>query len=151
MLFHELKPKTFKDMVALDSSSHNSFSWNKIGSGKINLYHFQQMISSESFKKYPCFTREDFFDYLLESNIERSLAFDASECIRKGFACSVGERKERFDALEIPDEIKEVAGNYLYLFPRAHGIEYILLYAELAYYAKIDSRAFSKIIFKKKA
>lgn len=149
MLFHELKPKTFKDMVALDSSSHNSFSWNKIGAGKINLYHFQQMISSESFKKYPCFTREDFFDYLLESDIERSLAFDASECIRKGFACSVGERKERFDALEIPDEIKEVAGNYLYLFPRAHGIEYILLYAELAYYAQIDSRAFSKIFFRK--
>ena len=53
------------------------------GAGKINLYRFQQMISSESFKKYPCFTREDFFDYLLESNIERSLAFDASECIRK--------------------------------------------------------------------
>lgn len=53
--------------------------------------------------------------------------------------------------MEIPDEIKEVAENYLYLFPRAHGIEYILLYAELAYYAKIDSRAFSKIIFKKKA
>ena len=58
-------------------------------------------------------------------------------------------QKDRFDAMEIPEEIKEVAGNYLYLFPRAHGIEYILLYAELAYYAKIDSRAFSKIIFKK--
>ena len=86
---------------------------------------------------------------MLESDIERSLAFDASECIRKGFACSVGERKERFDALEIPDEIKEVARNYLYLFPRAHGVEYIFLYSQLAYYAQTNRQAFSKIIFKK--
>ena len=149
MLFHDLKPKTFKDMVALDSSSHNSFSWNKNGAGELDMYQFQQVISSESFKKYPCFTREDFFDYLVESGVPNSLAFNASECIRKGHASSVGDRKKQFDALEIPDEIKDVAGNYLYLFPRGHGIEYILMYAELAYYAKIDSRAFSKIVFKK--
>lgn len=148
MLFHELKPKTFKDMAALDSSSHNSFSWSS-DAGRIDLYHFQQMISSEAFKKYPCFTRDDFFDCLLESGVKRTLAFDASEYIRKGYAaCSAGERKQQFDALEIPDEIKEVAGNYLYLFPRAHEIEYMLLYAKIAYYAKIDSRAFSRIIFK---
>lgn len=61
----------------------------------------------------------------------------------------MGKRKEQFDAMEIPDEIKDVAGNYLYLFPRGHGIEYILLYAELAYYAQVDSKAFSKIVFKK--
>ena len=148
MLFHELKPKTFKDMVALESSTHSSFSWKKLGAERFDLFRFQQMISSDVFKKYPCFTREDFFDYLLEAGIDRALAFDASEYIRKGYACSVGERKEQFDALQIPDEIKEVAGNYRYIFPRAHGVEYILLYAQLAYYARIDSRAFSKIIFK---
>ena len=148
MLFHELKPKTFKDMVALESSTHSSFSWKKLGAERFDLFRFQQMISSDVFKKYPCFTREDFFDYLLEAGIDRALAFDASEYIRKGYACSVGERKEQFDALQIPYEIKEVAGNYLYIFPRAHGVEYILLYAQLAYYARIDSRAFSKIIFK---
>lgn len=149
MLFHEMKPKTFKDMVALDSSSHNSFSWNKNNAEGINLYCFQKMISSDAFKKYPCFTREDFFDYLLESGLERSLAFEASERIRKGHACSTKENKELFDSLPIPDDMKEVSRNYWYVFPRAHGIEYILLYAQLAYYARIDSRAFSKIMFKK--
>ena len=108
------------------------------------------MISSDAFKKYPCFTQEDFFDYLLESGLERSLAFEASERIRKGHACSTKENKELFDSLPIPDDMKEVARNYWYVFPRAHGIEYILLYAQLAYYARIDSRAFSKIMFKKK-
>ena len=51
----------------------------------------------------------------------------------------------------LPDEIKEVAKNYMYIFPRAHCIEYMLLYAKLAYYAKVDSRAFGKIVFKKKS
>ena len=51
--------------------------------------------------------------------------------------------------MPIPDEIKEVAKNYLYLFPRAHCTEYVLTYARLAYYAKVDSRAFSKVKFKK--
>lgn len=150
MLFHELKPKTFKEMVALEASSHNSFSWNKNNTGCIDLYYFQKMISSDAFKKYPCFTREDFFDYLLEAGIKKSLSFEVSERVRKGHACSTNKIKEQFDTLPIPDDIREVAGNYLYLFPRAHGIEYILLYAQLAYYAKIDSRIFSKIIFNKK-
>ena len=104
--------------------------------------------SKNTDKKYPCFTREDFFDYLIEFGIERSLAFEAAEQIRKGYASS--SNKEQFDKLPIPDDIKKVARNYLYLFPRAHEIEYILLYAQFAYYAKINSRAFSKIIFNKK-
>ena len=147
ILFHELKPRNFKDMVALDCSSHNSFSWNKEEGNSINLYLFQQMISSNAFKKYPCFTREDFFDYLLEAGIERSLAYETSEQIRKGYAYSGSRLKERFHALPIPDEIKKVAENYKYIFPRAHAVEYLLLYARLAYYTKIDSRIFSKIMF----
>lgn len=61
-----------------------------------------------------------------------------------------GKYQQQFFALPIPDEIKEIAKNYLYVFPRAHCIEYILIYARLAYYAKTDSRAFSKIVFKAK-
>ncbi len=148
ILFHEMKPKTFKDMVDLNASSHSSFSWNKNAAGNIDFFYFQKMLSSDAFKQYPCFTREDFFDYLIEFGIERSLAFEAAEQIRKGYASS--SNKEQFDKLPIPDDIKKVARNYLYLFPRAHEIEYILLYAQFAYYAKINSRAFSKIIFNKK-
>ena len=145
--FYEQRPRTFKDMVAIEASSHSTFSWNR--EEQQHLGSYQKMISSESFKKYPCFTREDFFDYMIEAGIDRELAFTASEKIRKGHANSP-KFKEQFFALPIPDDIKEVAKNYLYTFPRAHCIEYMLLYAKLAYYAKIDSRAFSKIVFKKK-
>lgn len=150
MLFHEFKPKTFKDMVAFDSSSHNSHSWHGNDYSCINMSEYRKMISTDTFKKYPCFTREDFFDYMVEMGVERTLAFDASERIRKGHAGSCGKYQQQFFDLSIPDEIKDIAKNYLYIFPRAHSIEYILIYARLAYYAKADSRAFSRIVFKKK-
>lgn len=92
----------------------------------------------------------DFFDHMISLGIERNVAFDAAERIRKGHASSCGKYQQQFFALPIPDEIKEIAKNYLYVFPRAHCIEYILIYARLAYYAKTDSRAFSKIVFKAK-
>lgn len=145
--FYELKPKTFKDMVSIDASSHNTFSWQNYDDKPFDNYN--KMISSDSFKKYPCFTREDFFDYMIEAGIDRELAFSASEKIRKGHATSSGKYKDLFFELPIPDEIKEVAKNYKYVFPRAHCIEYILLYARIAYYAKIDSRAFGRIVIKK--
>ena len=145
--FHELKPKTYKDMVGIISSSHSTFVWQELDHKDWYLYN--NMISSDAFQKYPCYTREDFFDFLLETGLDRAFAFDVSEKIRKGQANSA-KFKDSFNALQISEEIKEVARNYLYIFPRAHCIEYLLIYARLAYYAKIDSRAFSKIMFKKK-
>ena len=150
ILFREYRPKSFKDMVALDSCSHNSFVWQEGDNSRIDPGKFRKMISGECFKKYPCFTREDFFDCMVECKTERSLAFDASERIGKGHANSNGKYRQQFFDLPIPSEMKDIAGNYLYVFPRAHCIEYILMYARLAYYAKADSRAFGRIVFRKK-
>lgn len=153
MLYHEFKPKTFRDMVALEASSHNTTIWHKQGEMYIDFYDFKEMTSSEAFKQYPCFTREDFFDYLIESGVDRETAFLASEMIRKGQASEKAKSSrwcEKFNTLPIPEDIKEVAKNYLYLFPRAHCIEYVLIFARLAYYAKTDSRAFGKIVFKRR-
>lgn len=146
--FHELRPKTFRDMVSLESSARSTFTWQQ---GEEKWFHdFEEMISTDSFKKYPCHTREDFFDYLVEEGFDRELAFEVSERIRKGHASTGGKNNEAFLKMPIPDEMKEVAQNYRYIFPRAHCIEYLLLYARLAYYAKRDSRAYSKIVIKKK-
>ncbi len=106
------------------------------------------MISSESYRKYPCFTREDFYDYMIESGCDIETAFKASEMIRKGQGYSV-YFKEKFEQLNIPAEIKEIAKNYLYVFPRSHCVEFILTNARVSYYANIDSRVFSKIVYKK--
>lgn len=110
---------------------------------------FYTLIKTEAFQKYPCYAREDFFEFLVDAGVEKNLAFDVSERIRKGHTHSGKNLRESFYALSIPEDFKEIAGYYLYLFPRAHCIEYLLTYAQSAYYAKINSRAFSKIMFHK--
>lgn len=149
MLFHEFKPKTYKDMIAYDASASNSSICQNADHNNIDFSKYQEMISAPEFQQYPCCTREDFFDYMIKMGVDRKLAFDASEMIRKGYALSHGKFRQKFGELPIPDEIKTIAKNYYYVFPRAHVVEYMLIYAKLAYYAKLDSRAFSKIMFKK--
>ena len=121
-LFRALKPKSFKDMAALVCSAHNSFSWDKEGTGPVRLEGFLKMLESQAFQKYPCFTRDDFFECLLEEGAERTFAFEVSERIRKGQANPQNLMYDKFKALPIPEELKEVAENYQYLFPRSHCI-----------------------------
>lgn len=40
--------------------------------------------------------------------------------------------------------------NFVNVFPRAHCIEYVLMYARMAYYMKWDSRVYSAVIGRNK-
>ena len=84
-----------------------------------------------------------------ESNygLERKDAFYFSELIRKGKST----RTPELDQLSVPEQLKNIAKMYRYLFPRAHCIEHVLMYARLAYYMKWDSRVYSSVVNKKKA
>lgn len=106
----------------------------------------EKILNNADFQKYPCVTREDFFDYMVECGLDRAEAYKFSEIIRKGRS----PREPEFDALPIPEELKNVAKMYAYVFPRSHCIEYLLMYARMAYYMKWDSRVYSSVINKKK-
>lgn len=149
-LFQFLTPKTFHDMVDMDASLHNSFSWQDDRSRMSEPFKLGQMIKSDSFQKAPCFTREDFFEYMISAGMESELAFEASEYIRKG---RMATGKKRFPhkplPFSLPDEVKEVGQNYLYVSSRTTAVLNVLILAKLAYYAQIDSRAFSKVRYQK--
>lgn len=149
-LFYEFKAKNYKDMVSLEASDHNTYTFTDQSKSYFPMIEYKEMISTPAFQKYPCFTREDFLEYLIDTGTEPTLAFEIVKKIRLGHADRSHRRYQEFMELPIPDELKEVAQNYLYIFPRAHCIELILLRAKLAYYAKIDGRTFNKIIFKKR-
>lgn len=117
--------------------------------GYFDVDKFIEMTTTNDFKIYPCFTREDFYDYMIENGVDCVKAYEAFECIRKGYAVSV-KHDEEWMQLEIPEGIKNVAKNYRYVFPRAHCIGYVLGYAKLAYYAKVDGKMFSRVVFGKK-
>ena len=145
-IFADETPQSFHDMVAYNAMGHNStFAINR--SADSWYYEVKEkVLNNVDFKKYPCFTREDFFDYMVECGLDRTEAFKWSEMIRKGRS----PREPKLDELPIPEELKNVAKMYAYVFPRAHCIEYLLMYARMAYYMKWDSRVYSSVINKKK-
>ena len=140
-------PKSFFDMVNYSAMPHNSTF--AVGYPCDNWYHEtkEKILDSPDFQRFPCYTREDFFDYFIEYGLERKDAFYFSELIRKGKST----RTPELDQLSVPEQLKNVAKMYRYLFPRAHCIEHVLMYARLAYYMKWDSRVYSSVVNKKKA
>ena len=145
-VFADKTPQNFHDMVSYNALGHNStFVTDRSADDWYNEVK-EKVLNNADFKKYPCFTREDFFDYMVECGLERTEAFKWSEMIRKGRS----PREPKLDELPIPEELKNVAKMYAYVFPRAHCIEYLLMYARMAYYMKWDSRVYSSVINKKK-
>lgn len=139
-------PQNFHDMVKYSAMGHNSTFVVKNPSEDWYYEVKEKILNNPDFQKYPCVTREDFFDYMVECGLERAEAYKFSEIIRKGRS----SREPEFDALPIPEELKNVAKMYAYVFPRAHCIEYLLMYARMAYYMKWDSRVYSSVVSKKK-
>lgn len=145
-VFSHEAPQNFHDMVKCNAIGHNSTFVVKRPSEDWYYEVKEKVLNNADFKKYPCVTREDFFDYMVECGLDRAEAFKFSEIIRKGRS----PREPEFDALSIPEELKNVAKMYAYVFPRAHCIEYLLMYARMAYYMKWDSRVYSAVIGKNK-
>lgn len=129
IFYQKVSPETYYEMVAIEASTHNSLVWNTTDG--IDLIKYNEMVSEECFAKYPCYTREDFFYYLLQTGTERKFAFKTSEQIRKGYANTV--YKTGFEKLPISEDIKKVSRNYKYVCSRATCIEKVLGYARMVY------------------
>lgn len=87
-----------------------------------------------------------FFEQLMKCGVGREDAYRFSEIIRKGRAGKDAD----FAELPIPESLKNVAKMYLYVWPKAHVVERLLIVARLAYYMKWNSRVYSAVVRKKK-
>ena len=111
------------------------------------FWELEEVLESLDFQEYPCYTRDDFFEQLMNWGIERAEAYRFSEIIRKGIA----EWNTDFAALTIPEGLKNVAKMYLYVSPKVHVVERLLIVARLTYYMKWNSRVYSVVVRKKKS
>lgn len=140
-------PRTFREMSNAMACLHNMYTWDDTDEYNINYFEIENLITSESFKKYPCYTREDFFDYLLENDTERDLAFTAAEYARKGYAALSEQPCSKFYDLSVPSEFKTVASHFRCAISRAVVINVLLTYARLAYYARLEPCKFNRVMF----
>lgn len=141
-------PKNYRDMTAYICMSHNTYNYPEEPRDYDDTYYriTDFLLDTPEFKKYPCISREDFFDYLVETGSSREDAWNIAEYIRKGKAVSY---QEIFDQFQMPPEINTLGKKIRYLFPRAHALEQMMTFARMAFYMKADSRGYSRIITRK--
>lgn len=133
-LFAEYKPKSFREMVNLETFSHAAFA--EGGADAVEIPEkCLEILRSADFRRHPCYTREDFFELLLEDGVDKEIAFDAMEIFRKGWFSNF-DKIEKCNDLGLQGEYENLARKFCYVFPRAHGVEYMLMYARLALAAR---------------
>lgn len=145
-LFIEKVPQNYRDMANCYAAADNSYSFLD-GAKDERIWELGKALESLDFQEYPCYTRDDFFEQLMNCGIERGEAYRFSEIIRKGIV----ENNKDFEAMTIPEGLKNVAKMYKYVSSKAHVVERLLFVARLTYYMKWNSRVYSTVVRKKKS
>lgn len=136
-LFMECKPQSFREMVNLEALSHATLADGETDEVEIPDACMELMRSDE-FKRCPLYVREDVFDYLMDPDGEEcERAYDAMEAFRKGWLSNPKRIEERTELL-LPTDLECTASHFRYVFPRAHAVEYMMMYARLAWVKMLD-------------
>ena len=155
------KPRNFNDLVCISALSHGTGTW---------TYNAESLIKNEHKKVDEVVSnRADMFNYLVGQGIEKNIAFEIVEFVRKGRA-SKGRslwqhKRDRFKDWNnqwanykniltkhnIPEWYIENAEKISYMFPKAHAIGYTINAFKIAWYKVHYPKAFYKVYFKIKS
>ena len=139
------KPETKTEMINLLSVLHSTFTSTDMSSSTTRVDSIIKKINQTEFKSAPCYSRDDIFELLLKFGVDHNTAYEYSEYIRKGLA-SRTDTDPKYDALKLPDEFRNLVKTIKFSWPRSHSVEYLLMYAMLAFYLKADSKEYSKML-----
>ena len=123
-VIRELKPERFSDLVRITAMMHGLGVW------KDNA---EQLIRAGKVLSDCISTRDDIIQEMLLRGIPRTKAFDIMDRVRKGKGIT---KEMEWDMLVagIPEWYIDSCSNIYYLYPKAHAVDYMLIYWKLAYY-----------------
>ncbi|MBQ9609151.1 MAG: hypothetical protein IJV15_06850 [Lachnospiraceae bacterium] len=120
------KPKSFEEYVKCYGLTHGTGTWEDNG---------KYLINSNGKKLYDLIAyREDVYEFLLNSGIEITRAYDLAEYVRKGKAERRGfseEVKTELISKGIPTWFIESCCKIRYLFPRSHGMTFVKRFVKI--------------------
>ena len=141
-IVNSLSPESFDDLVKIYALTNGTNTWDEYIEGLVKENNLK-------LKDIPA-TREDVFEYLLSIGIERALAFDIAEDVRKGKA-----RLKRKNWANYKKEVINVGASKWfvdycehvgYLYPRAHAISYMFMIMRLGWYKVHYPKDYASVI-----
>ena len=144
----EIKPTCFEDLVKISGLAHGTYVWTD---------NAQELIENETATLNEVISlRDDIMNYLIEKGIEKEIAFNIMESVRKRKI--INNRETRWEEYKkimknhnVPDWYIKSCEKIAYLFPRAHAINYVMNSFRLAYYKVHYPKEFYKTYFEVKA
>lgn len=153
-MINTAKPKNFNDLICLDVLAHGTGTWNDNAENLIKNENIpiQKLVAS----------RDDIFNMLISKGIEKKIAFEITDFIRKGKA-AIGteyrclyknhernlkqwnDYKEIMIKNNIPEWYIKSCEKIQYLFPKAHAIGYVIDAFRIAWYKLHYPDAFDKV------
>ena len=123
-IMHMMQPGCFSEVVKILAMMHGTGTWNNNG---------EFLIQSGRSLSECIACRDDIMQKLLAVGLNRDEAYEIMNHVRLGKG--VTEKMSRdMQMAGIPDWYVQSCRKLTYLFPRAHAVEYMLLYWKLAYY-----------------
>ena len=119
------KPMTIADVIRISGLSHGEGVWqgNAEELIKNNICRIDESICC----------RDDIMVYLESCNMEKKLAFDIMELVRKGKHLTE-EHEEKMRSLGIPEWYIDSCNRIAYMFPKAHAAAYVTHALRLGYF-----------------
>ena len=124
----ETKPQNFTDLVCISGLSHGTDVWNN---------NARDLVAAGICKIDQCIcTREDIMTGLIIRGMEKKLAFQIMEIVRKGKKSGglKDDHKAEMRRLGVEDWYIESCRKIQYLFPKAHAVAYVTMSLRVAYY-----------------
>ena len=135
-IIQETQAKTFDDLVRIYGLIHGTDTWQD---------NAETIISNEEANLSQVITsRDDVMVYLMEKGIDRVIAYNIMENVRKGKGLTADIQNIMIKH-DIPEWYIKSCNKIKYLFPKAHAVNYMLYLLRLAWYKTNYNKEFNKI------